>query len=130
MRREVKYGSLLTINIIREAERKSTKSRASNAVADLPGAVGPVWRSQLNFLFILLFYIIQRNPMSQFIYLVLLFPPVGKLNKERPAIGKCTQGVNRVLEERNRVVYHPYLTDQSTIDDLIICFQKSSDADL
>ena len=37
MRREVKYGSLLTINI-REAERKSTKSRVTNTMADLPGA--------------------------------------------------------------------------------------------
>ena len=36
MRREVEYGSLLTINI-RKAELKSTKGRVTNAVADLPG---------------------------------------------------------------------------------------------
>ena len=41
LRREVKYESLLTINI-RTAERKRTKSRVTNKVADLPGAVGPV----------------------------------------------------------------------------------------
>ena len=37
MRREVKYGSLLTI-IIRKVERKITKNRVTNVVADLPGA--------------------------------------------------------------------------------------------
>ena len=43
MRRDVKYGSLLTINIL-EAERKSKKCRMTNAVADLPGSAGPVLR--------------------------------------------------------------------------------------
>ena len=74
MRREIKYGSLLTINI-HEVERKSTKKSLDKCSGACTGDPAPLF-------FYFAFSILSKETRP-FIYLILLFPPVDiPLNEE------------------------------------------------